>query len=260
MFRDQGFEDGRYRPRPAVHGQAPDAPVVHMVDVDPESRRHLADVLAESGLRLRVYADLNGFLEAEHREGPGCLILDAGQCRVAGGELAGILQARGLDYPLVMTARRADVATAVQAMKAGAVDFVEKPFKASAILQAIDAALDLHRQQRLTALRGAALRARYASLTPRERQVMALVTLGKMNKQVAGDLGLSEITVKAHRGAMMRKIGARSLAELVRMADALGAEAGGETGRSATVLRIGSLSSVRTAAGADRHSGYSPAA
>lgn len=255
MFFERSFEDGRYQPRPLLCAQTPQAPVVHMVDGDAEARQRLADVLAPTGLRLRVYADLDEFLEADHREEFGCLVVDAGQ-RHDGGDL----HPCGLSYPLVMTARRADVATAVQAMKAGAVDFVEKPFHGPAILEAIDAALDLHRRQRLTASKGAALRARYASLTPRERQVMALVTAGRMNKQVAGDLGLSEITVKAHRGAMMRKIGARSLAELVRMADALGAEAEGESGRSATVLRIGSLSSVRTGAGEDRHSGYSPAA
>lgn len=256
MFFERGFEDGRYQPRPFRCAQAPEAPVVHMVDADAESRQRLADLLAATGLRLKVYGDLAEFLEADHRAEFGCLVVDAGQRHVGGGDL----HSCGLSYPLVMTARRADVATAVQAMKAGAVDFVEKPFQGPAILEAIDAALDLHRQQRLTASRGAALRARYASLTPRERQVMALVTAGRMNKQVAGDLGLSEITVKAHRGAMMRKIGARSLAELVRMADALGAEAEGERGRSATVLRIASLSSVRTAAGVDRHSGCSPAA
>lgn len=206
--------------RPASREASSDGPVVHVIDFDAEARAHLSEVLACTALRLRFHRDLDAFLHADLREEPGCVILDAVLAPVAED-----LRSGASAYPMVMTARRADVATAVQAMKAGAVDFVERPFRASALLPAIGAALDLDRQRRVAASQSAALRARYQALTPRERQVMALVTAGKMNKQVAGDLGLSEITVKAHRGAMMRKIGARTLAELVRMADALGGEA-----------------------------------
>jgi FixJ family two-component response regulator len=125
-------------------------------------------------------------------------------------------------YPIVVTAARADVAMAVKAMKSGAVDFVEKPLREQEIVTAVLGAIERDRQQRVVAARHAEWRTRFATLSPRERQVMKLVTAGKLNKQVGGELGLSEITVKAHRGAAMRKMKARSLADLVRMADAIG--------------------------------------
>jgi FixJ family two-component response regulator len=138
-----------------------------------------------------------------------------------------------------MTAYKAEVALAVRAMKAGVVDVLEKPFSKHELISAVLAALEIDRRWRSNAGRLAELRARFVTLSSRERQVMALVTAGKMNKQVAGDLGLSEITVKAHRGAAMRKMGARSLADLVRMADAI---------EELTILRSGCSSPARTAA------------
>jgi FixJ family two-component response regulator len=129
----------------------------------------------------------------------------------------------GSRHPVVMIARGADVATAVFAMKAGAMDFVEKPFRDGEILATVEIALRADRERRAAVDRQGALRMRFETLSPREQQVMALVTTGLLNKQVAYELSLSEVTVKAHRGAAMRKMAARSLAELVRMADTLGA-------------------------------------
>src|SRR5262249_17414297 len=151
-----------------------------------------------------------------------CLVIDAQPPVIRGLEPQAILLPLAIQCPIIVTACQADVAMVVQAMKGGAIDFVEKPLREPDILAAVAAALEVDRAQRLIVSRRAELRARFATLTRREREVMSLVTIGKLNKQIGGDLGLSEITVKAHRGSVMRKMSAGSLAELVRMADALG--------------------------------------
>lgn len=195
--------------------------VVHIVDLDDDAQL-LSGWVTAAGLAARNYADLGDFADSEGREAPNCLVVDAA---IAGGtqaELRSFVQRLGARCPVVVTSYGADVSTAVLAMKTGAVDFVMKPFCEHDILEAIDTAIRIDGERRQGAARRTELNARFATLSRRERQVMALVTTGRLNKQVAGDLGVSEITVKAHRGQVMRKMSARSVADLVRMADALG--------------------------------------
>jgi FixJ family two-component response regulator len=202
-------------PGPAAEQGHPSRCLVHIIDPDEDVRRTLVGWLAASGLESCVYPCLEVFLETPRAELPGCVVVDV-RCVEARAHLPDV------GCPIVMTARLAGIAVVVRALKAGAFDFLEKPFCEPQIVDAIREAVDVDRKQRLVASSRAELRARFETLSPRERQVMALVTAGKLNKQVAGDLGLSEITVKAHRGAVMRKMEARTLASLVRMADALG--------------------------------------
>lgn len=193
----------------------PDAPagIVHLVGADEELEARLTAWFMPAGLELRIYACLRDFVEAELAPQPGCLIVDAGE-----------VASTRVNCPSVAIARGAALQTVVNAMRHGAVDVFEHPLCEQAVMAAVHVAIDADRLQRLAAARAAELYARFNKLSLRERQVMALVTTGRLNKQVGGDLGLSEITIKAHRGSAMRKMGARSLADLVRMADAIGEE------------------------------------
>lgn len=190
--------------------------VIDIVDDDDQVRQLLSGVLATAGMEARTHASVASFLDADRADAPGCIVVDA-RIPETGAEWRA--QAR----PMVVTAARADVSMVVRAMKAGAIDFLEKPLRSDEVLSAIGAAIRLDLDRRDADARAAGLRSRFATLTPREREVMALVTDGLLNKQVAGALGITEITVKVHRGAAMRKMRARGLADLVRMADALGA-------------------------------------
>ena len=154
-------------------------------------------------------------------DAPGCLVLDVRLPGMSGLEFQQKLEELGVRLPAILMTGHGDIPMSVRAMKAGAVDFLAKPFRDQEMLDAVAAALEKDRNRRAENGKLDGLRAAYASLSPRERQVMALVTAGKMNKQVAGDLSLSEITVKIHRGSAMRKMGAKTLADLVRMAEAL---------------------------------------
>lgn len=215
--------------REPSRGEVPGAaPVVHIVDLDDDAKL-LSGWVRAAGMGARNYAMLGDFMDAQGRDTPSCLVVDARIARGTHGDLGSLMQRLGARCPIVVTAYGADVPTAVLAMKTGAIDFVEKPFLQRDILEAIEAAIRIDGERRLAAARAAALNARFATLSRRERQVMALVTTGRLNKQVAGDLGLSEVTVKAHRGAAMRKMAARSVADLVRMADALGEMASAAT-------------------------------
>lgn len=196
--------------------------LVHVVEVDDSVRLPLSRWLAAAGMETRMYGSPGEFLSKHCAELSGCLVIDAKPLNMSGLEPQTILSSLVTRCPIVVTARQADVGMAVRAMKTGAIDFVEKPLREGEIVAAVCAAVDIDRRQRLVASRYAELHARFATLSPRERQVMALVTAGKLNKQVGADLGLSEITIKAHRGAAMRKMSAQSLADLVRMADAIG--------------------------------------
>jgi FixJ family two-component response regulator len=192
--------------------------VAHIIDSDDRIQHLLAGWLGVAGLECRSYPCLSAFLAADRDEAPGCIVLDA--------TADAIPCPTALGCPIIVTAHQDNVASVIKAMKTGAVDFIERPLREHEIVSAVSAAIEANRRQRLATERKAALHSRFVSLSRRERQVMALVTAGKLNKQVGGDLGLSEITVKAHRGAAMRKMGARTLADLVRMADALGDDLG----------------------------------
>ncbi len=205
---------------------ANDPAVVHIVDDDESLRRALDSLFRSVDLGTKTYGSAREFLETKRDDRPGCLVLDVRLPGISGLEFQEQLAGHGVHLPVVLITGHGDIPMSVRAMKAGAVDFLPKPFRDQDMLDAVTAAIERDRKRRTSDGDAAQVRDRFATLSPREQQVMMLVTTGKMNKQVAGDLGLSEITVKIHRGAAMRKMGARTLADLVRMADSLKSKAG----------------------------------
>ena len=201
--------------------EADDRAVVFIVDDDESLRNALGRVFRSVGLEARTYGTAREFIEAERPNCPGCLVLDVRLPGLNGLDLQRQLADLGIHLPVVLITGYGDIPMTVRAMKAGAVDFLTKPFRDQDMLDAVASAIERDRKRREADSNAMRIRARFATLSPRERQVMMLVTAGKMNKQVAGDLGLSEVTVKIHRGAAMRKMDAQSLADLVRMMDAL---------------------------------------
>jgi FixJ family two-component response regulator len=193
--------------------------IVHVVDDDPSMREALRDLFLSIGLETWTYATARGFLGAAVSDTPGCLVIDIRLPDMNGLDFQLQLTQTGIRLPVVMMTGYGDIPMSVRAMKHGAVDFLPKPFKDQDMLDAVLAAIERDRQRRAVDGAVSKMRERFGTLSAREQQVMLLVTTGKMNKQVAGDLGISEITVKIHRAAVMRKMGARTLADLVRMAD-----------------------------------------
>jgi FixJ family two-component response regulator len=198
-----------------------ETPVVHIVDDDDSLRRVLDSLFRTIGLHTRTYGSAGEFADAEKADQPGCIVLDVRLPGISGLNFQEQLSDLGIRMPVIMITGHGDIPMSVRAMKAGAVDFLQKPFRDQDMLDAVAAAIKQDRRRRTRERDTAHVLDCFASLSMREREVMLLVTAGKMNKQVAGDLGLSEITVKIHRGAAMRKMGARSLADLVRMANIL---------------------------------------
>ena len=195
--------------------------VVHIVDDDEPLRRAVDSLCRSVGLQTRSYGSAQEFLDTKRADIPGCLVLDVRLPGISGLDFQAQLAQLGIHLPVILVTGHGDIPMSVRAMKAGAVDFLPKPFRDQDLLDAVTRAVERDRKRREIDDDVSLLRDRFLTLSPREQQVMMLVTTGKMNKQVAGDLGLSEITVKIHRAAGMRKMGARTLADLVRMADAL---------------------------------------
>ena len=195
--------------------------IVFVVDDDQGVREATRSLLASMGLRVETFKTAQEFLNSRRPDGPGCLVLDVRLPGLSGLDLQRELARTGEPIPIVFITGHADVPMSVQAMKAGAVEFLTKPFRDQQLLDAIQQAVDRDRRERRHRAELAELRRRYESLTLRERQVMARVVAGLLNKQVAAELGASEITVKVHRAQAMRKMRAGSLADLVRIAERL---------------------------------------
>jgi FixJ family two-component response regulator len=198
------------------------APVVFVVDDDASMRRSLETLLRSVGLEVRLFSSADEFMRAERPDAAGCLVLDVRLPGMSGLTFQQELAKAGVALPIIFLTGHGDVPMTVRAMKAGAAEFLTKPFDDQVLLDAIHAAIERDRVRRRDATSVAGLQGRYRALTERERQVMALVVAGRANKQIAAELGLSLVTVKVHRGQVMRKMLARSVAELVRMADRLG--------------------------------------
>ncbi|HUB47470.1 MAG TPA: response regulator transcription factor [Acetobacteraceae bacterium] len=196
-------------------------PTVVVIDDDSAIRESLGSLLRSVGLDVRVMASVAEFVNAGHPEGPSCLILDVRLPGKSGLDFQRDLAATNIRLPIIFITGHGDIRMSVQAMKDGAIEFLTKPFREQDLLDAVQLGLARDRARREDERSLVALRERFESLTPREREVMAQVARGRLNKQIAFDIGISEITVKVHRGQVMRKMQASSLPDLARMADKL---------------------------------------
>jgi len=197
------------------------APIVYVVDDDPSVRAALEDLLASMGLQVRAFASTQAFLEHELEDAPACLVLDVRMPGQSGLEFHRTMGSHGLQLPVVFITGHGDIAMGVNAIKDGAIEFLTKPFRDQELLDAIHKGIEIDRQRRRDGEALDALQQRWNTLNAGEREVVDGVVRGRLNKQIAGDLGVSEITVKVRRAQVMRKMGARTLVDLVRMYDRL---------------------------------------
>lgn len=197
-------------------------PIVYVVDDDAVMREALSSLFRSVDLSVKVFGSAHELLQGSLTDRPSCLVLDIRLPGVSGLEFQDELVKAGIHIPVIFMTGHGDIPMSVRAMKAGAVDFLEKPFRHQEMLDAVALAIERDRKRREQDRTLSELQGRFESLTPREREVIGLITAGLMNKQAAGEMGVTEMTVKIHRGHIMRKMQARSLADLVRMAEALG--------------------------------------
>ena len=195
--------------------------IVFVVDDDESVRQSLKNLIGSVGLKVQAFASAQEFLRSQLTDVPGCLVLDVRLPGLSGLDLQKRMVEAGMEMPIIFITGHGDIPMTVRAIKAGAVEFLTKPFRDQDLLDAIQQALERDRVAREQRGKIEELRSRCDSLTPREREVMGLVVAGLLNKQIAGELGTSETTIKIHRHQVMEKMGAGSLAELVRMADRL---------------------------------------
>jgi len=205
-----------------VKGQPEAQSIVFVVDDDASLREAIKSLLRSVGLEVEVFGTAADFLKHKFPDVPACLVLDIRLPGVSGLDFQAELAKANIHIPIVFITGHGDIPMTVRAMKAGAVEFLTKPFRDQDLLDSVQIALDRDRARRAQDKAVHEVRVHFDALTPREQEVIAFVTAGLRNKQIAAELGVSEITVKVHRGSVMKKMGARSLADLVRMADALG--------------------------------------
>jgi len=202
--------------------EANESAMVHVVDDDSSMRAALKELFLTVGLATSTYGTAQEFLNSGFTDSPGCIVIDIRLPDINGLEFQAQLTEAGVRLPVVFMTGYADIPMSVRAMKHGAVDFLAKPFRDQDMLDAVAAAIEGDRQRRNSDGSVSSIRERFAKLSYRQQQVMLLVTAGKMNKEVAAELGISEITAKIHRGMVMKKMDARTFSDLVRMADAIG--------------------------------------
>jgi len=197
-------------------------PTVFIIDDDSSVREGVADLLRSIGLQVQSFASPQEFLDSKRPDAPGCLILDVRLPGPSGLELQGMLASSGIQLPIIFISGHGDIPMSVRAIKSGAIEFLTKPLHEQQLLDAVHAAIEQDRARREEAIALTELRLRFDTLTPREQEILVLVVSGRPNKQIAADLGLSEMTVKVHRSQVMHKTRAKSVIDLVRMTDKLG--------------------------------------
>jgi FixJ family two-component response regulator len=198
-------------------------PTVFVIDDDEAVRESLSGLFQSIGLRVKLFASARAFLADPCPDCLGCMVLDVRLPGQSGLDFHDVLVSKGIHRPVIFISGHADVPMTVRAMKAGAMEFLTKPVRSQDLLDAVQLAIERDRTRRAGARNVAKVRADFENLTPREREILSLVVTGRRNKQIAADVGLSEATVKLHRGHVMQKMNARSVAELVRLTDALNA-------------------------------------